>query len=126
MNLPLMLIPLILPRPPPLRSFAAHDPALKAMKCEMLAFVMSTKIVETSEVRVAVLIGTEETAFRESAEFRGSVGRWPTETMLEKLVSPLHLEIRYLLLFEASVRAAVPGENSGPKIERSSKVVSGT
>jgi hypothetical protein len=85
MNLPLMLVPLILPRPPPLRSFAAHDPALKAMKCEMLAFVMSTKIVETSEVRVAVLIGTEVTAFRESAEFRGSVDRRATETMLEKI-----------------------------------------
>jgi len=83
MILPLMLIPFILPRPPPLRSFATHDSALKAVECEMLAFVMSTKIVETSEVRVAVLIGTEETAFRESAEFRGFVGERATGTMLE-------------------------------------------
>jgi hypothetical protein len=74
MNRLLMRIPLILPRPPPSRSFATHDPALKAIKCEMLAFVMSAEIVETSEVRVAVLIGAEKTAFRKSAEFRRFVG----------------------------------------------------
>jgi len=86
MNLPLMLIPLILPRPPPLRSFATHDPALKAMKRKMLAFVMSTKIVETSKVRVAVLVGTKKTTFRSSAEFRGLVGRWATRTILENFL----------------------------------------
>ena len=86
MNFPLMPIPFILPRPPLLRSIATHHPALKAMECKMLAFVMSTKIVETSKVRVAVLIGTKETAFRDGAEFRGPVDKWAIETILEKFL----------------------------------------
>ena len=49
----------------------------------MLILVMSSKIVETSEVCIAVLVGADETTFRERAKFRGLVGEPATETMLE-------------------------------------------
>jgi hypothetical protein len=109
MNFPLMPIPFILPRPPLLRSIATHDPALKAMECKMLAFVMSTKIVETSKVRVAVLIGTKETAFRDGAEFRGPVDKLATETILGKVLYR-NTGNWYLVLFSKALVRFVPNE----------------
>ena len=68
MNLFLVLIPLVLPRPALFCPLATLNPAAEGMKREMLVLVMAAKIADTCEVCIAVVIGADEVVFVKGAE----------------------------------------------------------